>query len=168
MSLEPFSFVADRGDAGRRLDQVLVRRVTDVARLSRTTAQRWIEDGAVEVEARVVTRPSATVLEGAAIRVTVPPDAPRRVRRGASAGSVTRMAAPSSTVVEGRVTTRASTSTAPSSIHRCAVVRDSLETSVTRRTSTWSSRRPASPRSATKTKSSRVKAQCSRKPLLSA
>ena len=88
MSPEPFSFVADRGDAGRRLDQVLVRRVTDVARLSRTTAQRWIENGAVEVEARVVTRPSATVLEGAAIRVTVPPEAPRRMRPSAEPGAL--------------------------------------------------------------------------------
>lgn len=88
MSLEPFCFVADRGDAGRRLDQVLVRRVTDVARLSRTTAQRWIEDGAVEVEARVVTRPSATVLEGAAIRVTVPPEATRRMRPSAEPGAL--------------------------------------------------------------------------------
>jgi 23S rRNA pseudouridine1911/1915/1917 synthase len=84
MSLEPsFHFVADRGDAGRRLDQVLVRRVTDVPRLSRTAARRWIESGAVEVDARVITRPSATVLEGAAICVAVPSDAPRRVRPAA-------------------------------------------------------------------------------------
>ncbi len=88
MNPEPFSFVADRGDAGRRLDHVLVRRVTDVARLSRTTAQRWIEDGAVEVGGRVVTRPSATVLEGAAIRVTLPSDAPRRARPAAEPGAL--------------------------------------------------------------------------------
>ncbi|HZI79338.1 MAG TPA: RluA family pseudouridine synthase [Vicinamibacterales bacterium] len=88
MSPEPICFVADRGDAGRRLDQVLVRRVTEVSRLSRTTAQRWIEDGAVEVGARVVTRPSATVLEGTAIRVTLPPDAVRRVRPAAEPGAL--------------------------------------------------------------------------------
>jgi hypothetical protein len=35
-------------------------------------------------------------------------------------------------VADARVTTRASTSTAPFSIHRCAVVRDSRETFVTR------------------------------------
>jgi 23S rRNA pseudouridine1911/1915/1917 synthase len=87
MSPEPFfEFTADRGDAGRRLDQVLVRRVTDVSRLSRTTAQRWIESGAVEVEARVITRPSTTVLEGAEIRVAMPPDAPRRTRPAAEPG----------------------------------------------------------------------------------
>ena len=88
MSLEPFVFVADRGDAGRRLDQVLVRRVSDVSRLSRTTAQRWIEDGAVEIEARVVTRPSTTVLEGTTIRVTLPADAPRRTRPAAEPGAL--------------------------------------------------------------------------------
>ena len=89
MSPEPFfDFVADRGDAGRRLDQVIVRRVINVSRLSRTTAQRWIEEGAVEVEARVITRPSATVLEGAAIRVTLPDDARRRTRPTAEPSTV--------------------------------------------------------------------------------
>jgi 23S rRNA pseudouridine1911/1915/1917 synthase len=85
---EPFSFVADRGDAGRRLDQVLVRRVTDVSRLSRTTAQRWIEDGAVEVDARIVIRPSTTVTEGAVVHVTIPASAPRRTRPAAEPGAV--------------------------------------------------------------------------------
>ena len=88
MSLEPVSFVADRGDAGRRLDQVLVRRVTAVSRLSRTTAQRWIEAGAVEIDARVVTRPSATVLEGASIRVTLPDDAPLKTRPAAEPAAI--------------------------------------------------------------------------------
>jgi 23S rRNA pseudouridine1911/1915/1917 synthase len=85
MSPEPLFFTADRGDAGRRLDQVLVRRVTEIARFSRTAAQRWITDGVVEVDARVVTRPSATVLEGAVIRVSVPGDAVRRTRPAAEA-----------------------------------------------------------------------------------
>jgi 23S rRNA pseudouridine1911/1915/1917 synthase len=89
LSHEPFvQFTADRGDAGRRLDQVLVRRVTNVSKLSRTTAQRWIESGAVQVEARVITRPSTTVLEGVAIRVAVPPDAPRRTRPAAEPGAL--------------------------------------------------------------------------------
>jgi 23S rRNA pseudouridine1911/1915/1917 synthase len=77
---DTFHFVADRGDAGHRLDQVLVRRVTEISRFSRTTAQRWIADGAVEVDARVVTRPSSTVAEGATVRIAVPADAPRRAR----------------------------------------------------------------------------------------
>jgi len=88
VTAEPFCFVADRGDAGRRLDQVLVRRITTVSRFSRTTAQRWIEGGAVQVEARVVTRPSATVLEGAAIRVTLPFDASIRTRPAAEPAAV--------------------------------------------------------------------------------
>jgi 23S rRNA pseudouridine1911/1915/1917 synthase len=88
MSAEPLSFVADRGDAGRRLDRVIVRRVTEVSRLSRTTAQRWIENGAVEVDARVVTRPSATVAEGATVRVTIPSGATRRTRPAAEPGAV--------------------------------------------------------------------------------
>jgi 23S rRNA pseudouridine1911/1915/1917 synthase len=73
-----FQFVADRGDAGRRLDQALVRRVSGLSRLSRTTAQRWIESGAVEVDGRQITRASATVHEGATVGVMVPASAPRR------------------------------------------------------------------------------------------
>jgi len=46
---DTFQFVADRGDARLRLDQVLVRRLSDVTRLSRTLAQRWIETGRVRV-----------------------------------------------------------------------------------------------------------------------
>ena len=46
------SFIADRGDAGLRLDQVLVRRVTEVSGCRARTAQRWIEGGAVVVDAR--------------------------------------------------------------------------------------------------------------------
>lgn len=88
MSGEPFFFVADRGDAGHRLDQVIVRRVTHVSRVSRTTAQRWIEQGAVEVETRIVRRASATVLEGAAIRVRLPADAPLRARPAAEPSPV--------------------------------------------------------------------------------
>src|SRR5215207_7909517 len=88
MSPEPISFVADRGDAGRRLDHVLVRRVTEVSKLSRTTAQRWIENGAVAVDAHVITRPSARVLEGAAIRVALPPDVTLRGRPAAEPGAV--------------------------------------------------------------------------------
>src|SRR6187399_238144 len=73
-----FQFVADRGDAGRRLDQALVRRVSGLSRFSRTTAQRWIESGAVEVDGRQITRASATLREGATIAVDVPASAQRR------------------------------------------------------------------------------------------
>jgi 23S rRNA pseudouridine1911/1915/1917 synthase len=78
-----FQFVADRGDAGRRLDQAIVRRVTGLSKLSRTTAQRWIADGAVEVDGHATTRPSASVREGATVSILVPASAPRRTRPSA-------------------------------------------------------------------------------------
>jgi len=69
-----FQFIADRGDARLRLDQVLVRRVTAVTHLSRNVAQRWIEAGAVTINGRAARRPSDRVVEHAAIHVTLPPD----------------------------------------------------------------------------------------------
>ena len=71
-TLPTFQFVADRGDAKLRLDQMLVRRVTDVSRLSRTRARLWIESGAVAVNGRTVRRPSVRILEGASVRVALP------------------------------------------------------------------------------------------------
>jgi 23S rRNA pseudouridine1911/1915/1917 synthase len=71
-------FVADRGDARLRLDQILVRRIVDVTRMSRSRAQAWIEGGAVRVDAAVASRPSTRVREGAAIEVALPDsEAPR-------------------------------------------------------------------------------------------
>jgi 23S rRNA pseudouridine1911/1915/1917 synthase len=71
-------FVADRGDIRLRLDQVLVRRVTEITRMSRSVAQRWIESGAVTVDGQVVWRPAAHICEGAAVQVVLPPTAARR------------------------------------------------------------------------------------------
>ena len=65
-------FTADRGDARLRLDQVLVRRVTEVSGLSRARAQRWIADGLVSVDETPAARASIHVREGAAIQVMVP------------------------------------------------------------------------------------------------
>ena len=70
-----FQFIADRGDARLRLDQVLVRRVTIVSRMSRNVAQRWIEAGIVTVDGRLARRPSDRVREDASIAVALPPDA---------------------------------------------------------------------------------------------
>jgi len=78
-----FHFVADKGDARRRLDHILVRRVTDISRFSRTTAQQWVDSGAVCVDGIVVTRPAARLREGAAVEVTFPPTAIRRMRPAA-------------------------------------------------------------------------------------
>lgn len=82
-------FVADRGDAHLRLDQILTRRVTDVSRLSRTLAQRWIAAGAVTVDAVVATRGSSHVREGAAIGVDLPSDTVMRERPEAEPGDLT-------------------------------------------------------------------------------
>jgi 23S rRNA pseudouridine1911/1915/1917 synthase len=76
----PVQFIADRGDTRLRLDQVLVRRVTAVARLSRNLAQQWIEAGLVAVDGRMAMRPSARVREGASIEVAIPATTPRRSR----------------------------------------------------------------------------------------
>ena len=73
-------FVADRGDARLRLDQVLVRRVVDVTRMSRARAQAWIEAGAVLVDGAPAVRPATHVREGAAIEIAVPDSAERRTR----------------------------------------------------------------------------------------
>jgi 23S rRNA pseudouridine1911/1915/1917 synthase len=76
----PFQFIADRGDARLRLDQVLVRRVRDVRHFSRTVARHWIESGAVAVDGQVARRAAVRVREGAAIMVAIPSSAVRRAR----------------------------------------------------------------------------------------
>lgn len=70
----PIQFFADRGDARIRLDQVLVRRITNVVHMSRRAAQRWIEAGAVTIDGRVARRPSDRVREHASIQVELPAD----------------------------------------------------------------------------------------------
>jgi 23S rRNA pseudouridine1911/1915/1917 synthase len=76
-------FVADRGDARLRLDQVLVRRVVDVARMSRSRAQDWIETGLVLVDGSPAARPAVRVREGAAIDIALPDSAEPRMRPAA-------------------------------------------------------------------------------------
>ena len=46
------SVIADRGDAGCRLDLVLVRRLTGLRGATRTRLQRWIEEGHVELNGK--------------------------------------------------------------------------------------------------------------------
>jgi 23S rRNA pseudouridine1911/1915/1917 synthase len=75
---DTIQFAADRGDSRLRLDQVLVRRVTGLTRMSRSTAQRWIESGAVTVDGAVARRPAARVREGGVVNIALPPDAVRR------------------------------------------------------------------------------------------
>lgn len=73
-------FVADRGDARLRLDRVLVRRVTDISRMSRSRAQQWISSGAVLVDGIAAIRPSQRVRGGARIEIALPDTAAQRVR----------------------------------------------------------------------------------------
>jgi 23S rRNA pseudouridine1911/1915/1917 synthase len=84
-----FQLIADRGDARSRLDRILVRRLTQVSRLSRSLAQRWIESGAVTVDGCPAHRASMRVREGAAIDVRVPPSTPLRQRPEAAPGPLT-------------------------------------------------------------------------------
>ena len=64
--------VTDRGDAGRRLDLVLRRHLTDVAGATRTRVQAWIESGQVTVNGRLVRRVAARAALGDCIAVALP------------------------------------------------------------------------------------------------
>jgi 23S rRNA pseudouridine1911/1915/1917 synthase len=83
---ETFQFTADRGDARLRLDQALVRRLSDVTRLSRTLAQQWIAAGLVQVDGQTARRSAATLAEGAAVAVALPESAVRRTGPEAQEG----------------------------------------------------------------------------------
>jgi 23S rRNA pseudouridine1911/1915/1917 synthase len=71
--------LADRGDAGERIDLVLCRRLTELAGVSRARVQTWIEDGRVTINGNTVHRPSARTAMGDCIRVAVPAGSERRV-----------------------------------------------------------------------------------------
>ncbi|MGH9349518.1 MAG: RluA family pseudouridine synthase [Vicinamibacterales bacterium] len=75
-------FIADRRDARLRLDQVLVRRVTEVTRMSRSRAQAWIQAGAVLVDGSPALRPASRVREGVIVEVALPASTALRVRPG--------------------------------------------------------------------------------------
>jgi 23S rRNA pseudouridine1911/1915/1917 synthase len=83
---DALQFVADRGDAGRRLDQALVRRLVAVRRMSRSLAQRWIESGAVTVNGRVALRPATSLRAGSSVSVQLPASAVLRARPAPEAG----------------------------------------------------------------------------------
>ena len=65
----PRTFTTDRGDRALRLDQVIVRHLGEVPRLSRTKVQRWIAEGLVLVNGRLPARASSPVALGDAIEV---------------------------------------------------------------------------------------------------
>ncbi len=76
--VSPRIVVADRGDAGRRLDLVLRRHLTDVAEATRTRVQAWIESGHVTVNGRPIRRVAARAALGDLVAVTLPETRARR------------------------------------------------------------------------------------------
>jgi 23S rRNA pseudouridine1911/1915/1917 synthase len=74
---ERVEIIADRGDAGRRLDLVLRRRLADVDAATRTRLQAWIENGQVTVNGTAVRRVAARAAHGDVIAVALPCAAPR-------------------------------------------------------------------------------------------
>ena len=70
--------VADRGDAGVRLDRVLRRHLADLDAATRTRVQAWIADGRVTVNGAAVRRVSTRAAVGDLVSVVVPEAPPRR------------------------------------------------------------------------------------------
>jgi 23S rRNA pseudouridine1911/1915/1917 synthase len=72
------TLVADRGDAGVRLDLVLRRHLRDVDAATRTRVQAWIEGGQVTVNGAPVRRSAARAALGDVVAVVLPTAKPRR------------------------------------------------------------------------------------------
>jgi 23S rRNA pseudouridine1911/1915/1917 synthase len=64
--------VCDRGDAGRRLDLVLRRHLTDVDAATRTRVQKWIVEGRVSVNGAAVRRVSSRAAFGDTVAIAIP------------------------------------------------------------------------------------------------
>ncbi len=71
------TLIADRGDAGRRLDLVLRRHLRDVETATRTRVQLWIEAGRVTVNGVPITRVSSRVAAGDAVAIGMPEEPAR-------------------------------------------------------------------------------------------
>ena len=85
MSPSQRTVIADRGDAGVRLDRVLRRHLTDLQAATRTRVQAWITGGCVTVNGRPVHRVATRAALGDRVSVTIPDAAPRRVMRSEDA-----------------------------------------------------------------------------------
>jgi len=79
MLAPPRTVTADRGDAGRRLDLVLRRHLSDLDTATRTRVQAWIENGQVSVNGTPVRRVSRRAAAGDIVIVVLPDAQPRRV-----------------------------------------------------------------------------------------
>ena len=73
----PRLLTADRGDAGRRLDLVIRRHLTDIDAATRTRVQAWIERGLVTVNGTPVRRVSSRIALGDVVAVAIPAASPR-------------------------------------------------------------------------------------------
>jgi 23S rRNA pseudouridine1911/1915/1917 synthase len=72
------AFRADRGDAGERIDRVLLRHLNDLPEASRTRIQEWIDGGFVSIGGRGSKKSSEKVKTGEVIEIALPaPPAPR-------------------------------------------------------------------------------------------
>jgi 23S rRNA pseudouridine1911/1915/1917 synthase len=70
--MNPRVLTTDRGDAGRRLDLVLRRHLSDVSAATRTRIQQWIAGGAVRINDTVVRRVAARAALGDVLTVSLP------------------------------------------------------------------------------------------------
>ena len=80
----PRTLTADRGDAGRRLDLVLRRHLTDVHTATRTRVQAWIANGQVTVNGTPVRRVAARAALGDLVAVALPAESDARRREMAA------------------------------------------------------------------------------------
>ena len=72
------TFRADRGDAGQRLDRVLLRHLADRPDLSRSRVQAWIAEGRVRVGGTPALKPAARLAPGDLVEADLPPPPPAR------------------------------------------------------------------------------------------
>ena len=77
VTIPPRLLTADRGDAGRRLDLMLRRRLTGAESPSRTRVQAWIENGLVTVNGALVRRVAARTAFGDVVGIALPPAVPQ-------------------------------------------------------------------------------------------
>jgi 23S rRNA pseudouridine1911/1915/1917 synthase len=75
----PRVLIADRGDAGLRLDLVLRRHLADLHGATRTQVQAWIEKGLVSLNGTPVRRVSSRAAFGDVVSIAVPEQKPRAV-----------------------------------------------------------------------------------------
>ena len=80
----PRLLTADRGDAGKRLDLVLRRHLTDVHAATRTRVQAWIANGHVTVNGTPIRRVAARAALGDLVSVALPPEVESRRREMAA------------------------------------------------------------------------------------